>query len=215
MKTYVQYGAGNKFIPGWMSFDASPTLRIQRVPILGRLLRRRLNCHFEDGIIYGDIVKGLPLPNDSADFVFCSHVLEHLTLADFNCALKNTYKLLKPGGIFRVIVPDLQMDIEDYIRGINSEITELQQSASLNFCRDTCLGLEKSREGFQRRLIDAFSGSRHQWMWDSKSLPAALASQGFVDVHPFVKGDSEDEVLLRPESDHQFLRGIAFQCRKP
>ena len=149
------------------------------------------------------------------DIVFCSHVLEHLALADFYRALENTYRVMKHGGVFRVIVPDLRMDIEDYCRAINSNDPELQESASVSFCKNTCLGIEQSRNGFQRRLIEAFRGSGHRWMWDSKSLPTALAKQGFVDIHSFTKGMSEDEVLLRPESEHQFQRGIAFQCRKP
>lgn len=43
-KVYVQYGAGNEAIEGWVSFDASPTLRIQKFPIIGKLLSTKLNC---------------------------------------------------------------------------------------------------------------------------------------------------------------------------
>ena len=45
-KIYVQYGAGNQAVEGWLNFDASPTLRIQKIPIIGRLLRSKLNCVF-------------------------------------------------------------------------------------------------------------------------------------------------------------------------
>jgi hypothetical protein len=41
-KLYVQYGAGNEAVQGWLNFDASPTLRIQKMPLIGRLLRSRL-----------------------------------------------------------------------------------------------------------------------------------------------------------------------------
>jgi predicted SAM-dependent methyltransferase len=100
MKSYVQYGAGNQHVPGWLNFDASPTLRIQKVPLLGRLLKNKLNCIFDDEVQYGDIVKGLPIDEASADYVFCSHILEHLALDDFHTALNNSFRILKRGGVF-------------------------------------------------------------------------------------------------------------------
>jgi len=115
-KLYVQYGAGNEAVKGWLNFDASPTLRIQKIPILGRLLQSRLNCIFDDEIKYGDIVKGLPIHHNSVDGLFCSHVLEHLTRTDFDVALNNSFNYLKSGGEFRVIVPDLQIFIQEYIK---------------------------------------------------------------------------------------------------
>ena len=103
-----------------MSFDASPTLRLQRLPVIGKLIGSRLNCVFDDEIKYGDIVKGLPLPDESVDVVFCSHVLEHLALEDFYTAIENTKRLLKSGGTFRAIVPDLRLDVEDYLKTYSS-----------------------------------------------------------------------------------------------
>ena len=98
IKSYVQYGAGNKAVQGWLNFDSSPTLRIQKLPCIGRLLRSRLNCIFDDNVLYGDIVKGLPIKSNSVDGLFCSHVLEHLSYADFSFALNNSFKYLKRGG---------------------------------------------------------------------------------------------------------------------
>lgn len=96
-KLYVQFGAGNEAIPGWLNFDSSPTLVIQKIPLLGRLLRSKLNCIFDDDVRYGDIVKGLPIRDNSVDGLFCSHVLEHLSYAGFHTALDNSYRYLKRG----------------------------------------------------------------------------------------------------------------------
>ena len=49
-KLYVQFGSGNKAVPGWLSFDSSPTLIIQKIPVLGYLLRPKLNVIFDDDI---------------------------------------------------------------------------------------------------------------------------------------------------------------------
>lgn len=77
-KLYVQFAAGNEAIDGWVNFDSSPKLLIQKVPIIGLLLRKRLNCVFDKEIKCGNIVRGLPLRIESVDGMFCLHVLEYL-----------------------------------------------------------------------------------------------------------------------------------------
>jgi len=221
-KLYIQFGSGTEAVIGWVSFDASPTLAIQKLPILGRLLRPKLNCIFDEEIRYGDIVKGLPISSESVDGLFCSHVLEHLSYSDFNIALRNSFRYLKPGGVFRIIVPDLEWCIKAYLKSKQSSDPMQVVKASIDFMNEngTNLGLNESRLTIRRRLIDAFRGSGHRWMWDYDSLSSALANQGFVDIKRFSQGHSEDEMFLRPERDHQFGNkqdpyGLAIECRKP
>ena len=115
-KLYVQYGCGLSAPKEWQNFDASPTLRLQRLPIFGALLKKQLNVVFPKEVRYGDIVKGLPLKENSCSGIYCSHVLEHLALKDFRTALINTYKILKPGGVFRCLVPDLEITFTEKSR---------------------------------------------------------------------------------------------------
>jgi len=77
MATYVQYGAGYTAGEGWLNFDASPTLRAERVPLLGGLLGSLWGNpqRYPPGIVYGDIVKGLPVADGTVDGLYASHVL--------------------------------------------------------------------------------------------------------------------------------------------
>ncbi len=102
-KLYMQYGCGHSAPKNWLNFDASPTLRIQKITSISKIFKSKLNTIFPENVRYGDIVKGLPLDSDSCDGIYCSHILEHLSLHDFRIALKNTFKILKVGGIFRCI----------------------------------------------------------------------------------------------------------------
>lgn len=114
---YVQYGCGWDAPENWFNFDASPTLRIERIPVVGRRISARLKGNpepFPSNVQYGDIVKGLPLPDGSCAAVYCSHVLEHLSLTDCRKALANTKRLLRPGGTFRFVLPDLLFYIKRY-----------------------------------------------------------------------------------------------------
>lgn len=218
-KLYVQYGSGEQAVPGWLSFDSSITLVIQRMPIIGRLMRSRLNCIFDDEIKYGDIVKGLPIERGSVDGIFCSHVLEHLSHADFSTALHNTYQYLKPNGVFRVIVPDLLFYLEEYQTAISSDDQQSRVEAAYELCRMSNLGVQHSRVSLKRRLMDAFNDNKHLWMWDYESMVDALSKAGFFDIERFEQGVSGDEMFLKPERDYQFRddvsRALALECRKP
>jgi SAM-dependent methyltransferase len=123
MGTYVQYGCGLSSPPGRINFDVSPTLRMQRLPLIGSLFKHGPTI-FPEGVCVGDIVAGLPLPDGSADGVYASHVLEHLSYDDFWVALRNTHRLLKPGGLFRLVVPDLEMRARKYLNQLDDGIVD-------------------------------------------------------------------------------------------
>lgn len=216
---YVQYGSGCVSVPGWLNFDCSPTLLLQRLPILGGLIRPKLNCIFDDEIIYGDIVKGLPIKPESVDALFCSHVLEHLTLDDFNLALRNSFEYLKKGGLFRLIVPDLNWYISQYVSTKSDPLISIErkQLASVDFMLKTYLGETSSRTSIFGRLIQSFGNSRHLMMWDFDSMSYFLKMHGFTDIQKFHQGCGDD-MFCRVESDHQFGecgQHLALQCSKP
>ena len=98
---YVQYGCGFSVGEGWLNFDASPTLRIERIPFFGNKVSAVFSGNrerFPASVRYGDICKGPLVPAGTADGVYASHVLEHLSLSDFRKALANTYKMLADEG---------------------------------------------------------------------------------------------------------------------
>jgi SAM-dependent methyltransferase len=199
MGLYVQYGCGRSCPDGWINFDASPTVRLQQLPGLGRFFRRGIV--FPINVRYGDIVKGLPVPDNSADGVYASHVLEHLSLTDFWLALRNTFRLLKPGGLFRLVVPDLEARARIYLKKLESG--EVEANAWL--MRTAGLGVERrdrSPEGIARSIL---GNSVHLWMWDEKSMAAALRKVGFVDIRRCQFNDSTDIAFRLVEEAGRFF----------
>lgn len=65
---YIQYGCGWHTANGWLNFDASPTLRFEQVPVIGRLYTKNA-ARFPTNARYGDIVKGLPVADRSCNGV--------------------------------------------------------------------------------------------------------------------------------------------------
>jgi predicted SAM-dependent methyltransferase len=210
MKQYVQYGCGLSAPEEWINFDVSPTLRIQKTPILGTIMKSRLNTQFTKNVRYGDIIKGLPVENDSCDGLYCSHVLEHLALEDFRIALLNSYKILKKRGIFRCVVPDLEYAAKKYIQDMENG----DRGASLKFMGDTLLGIEKRPRGLKGMITTFFGNSHHLWMWDSKSLSEELRKAGFQEISICVFNASPDEMFKYVEDKGRFGNAVAIECRK-
>lgn len=65
----------------------------------------------------GDILDGVPLPDGSADAVFAGHVLQMVAWVDLPRFLAEVRRLLAPGGVFRVVVPDISRAVEAWLAG--------------------------------------------------------------------------------------------------
>lgn len=215
MGNYVQYGAGYSTGEGWLNFDASPTLRVQKLPVAGRLLARLSGNPepFPDEVRYGDVVKGLPLAANCVDGLYASHVLEHLPLADMRIALAESLRVLKPGGVFRLIVPDLKSRARAYLDAGDAP------DAAHTFMRSTYLGSEGRGNSLGSRLRAAVGNSMHLWMYDFPAMAAELERAGFVEIRRAAFGDAEDPMFARVETEDRFVTEgiveVAIEARKP
>jgi hypothetical protein len=217
--THVQYGCGSVIGKSWMNFDVSPMLLVDKIPLIGPMLHRVVDggTPFPREVLYGNIAEGPLVPEGTASAVYASHVLEHLSLIDARRALANTFRMLAPGGVFRLIVPDLRSRAELYLEQLRAGDPE----ASSNFMRYSLLGQEERPRGFIRPIRHAFSGSSHLWMWDTVSMSAALASCGFERIRECRFGDAEDPAFAEVEVLSRFVdttlqkAECAMEARKP
>jgi SAM-dependent methyltransferase len=207
---YAQYGCGLCAPDTWLNFDSSPTLRLQKTPVLSVLLRRRLNVVFPDNVKYGDIITGLPLQDNSLDGIYCSHVLEHLSLDDCRAALSNTYRILKPGGIFRCVVPDLEYSARKYLAALEGGDKE---AACVLVETDTGLGLKTRPRNIKGRLALVWGNAKHLWLWDYPSLASELALAGFTRIRRCEFNDGP-EIFKAVEVEGRFRNCLAIECFK-
>jgi hypothetical protein len=216
---YVQYGCGPSAGEGWLNFDSSPTLRIERIPLVGRIASLCFSGNawrFPPSVRYGDICKGLPIADGMARGVYASHVLEHLGLHDLRQALFNTYKLLAPGGTFRLIVPDLHERAKRYVE----EFAKRSPDAAGIFLVTSGLGQEYRPRTLLQHIRQMIGGSKHLWMWDECSMAAELRKANFVGIRRCEYNDSTDPMFSRVEKygrffDEEFgIRECALEARK-
>jgi SAM-dependent methyltransferase len=206
---FVQYGCGLSAPDSWVNFDASPTLRLQKIRYVGALVTRGRTI-FPKSVRYGDVTRGLPIQTGSCDGVYASHVLEHLALDDFYRALDETLRILRVGGRFRLVVPDLLDLAANYVRAFENGDHE----ASHKFMRDAYLGSATRPRSLKGNLIAQAGNHDHLWMWDRLSMAAALSNAGFRNIREARFGDSEELAFALVEDPDRFQNAIAFEAIK-
>lgn len=160
---------------------------------------------YPSNVRYGDVVHGLPVPNSSAQLVYSSHVLEHLSLEDLRKALRNVRRAMKDGGVFRCVLPDLGHLISTYD-------TDDSPAAAVRFMSNTLLG-EAHRDRTIRGLVRRYLGnSRHLWMWDYKGLAAELDAAGFTAIRRATFHDSVHEGFRLVEREDRWTDQLGIEC---
>lgn len=202
----MQFGCGLCAPDVWRNFDASPTLLFEKLPLIGKLYTPNA-ARFPPNVERGNIVKGLPINPDICAGIYASHILEHLALSDFRIAIKNVYTYLRTGGLFRLVVPDLEILARKYINSNDCDAAE-------EFMRTTCLGVEVRPRGFTGALRSLIGNSHHLWMWDFKSLSRELKTVGFVNIRRCSFGDSPDSMFELVEEPSRFVDAVAVECVK-
>ena len=104
---YLNLGCGNRYKPGWINIDFA-----SRSP----------------DVLSHDLKAGIPMPEKSVDVVYHSHVLEHFSRENAEFFLEECYRVLRSSGIIRVVVPDLENIVREYLSvldSINSGSSEL------------------------------------------------------------------------------------------
>ncbi|MDR3058025.1 MAG: methyltransferase domain-containing protein [Prevotella sp.] len=77
-------------------------------------------------VIGHNLLKGIPFDDKTFDLVYHSNVIEHFSKADAPEFINECYRVLKPNGILRVVFPDLEKIVRQYIR----LLAELQNNNS-------------------------------------------------------------------------------------
>lgn len=86
---YLNFGSGLVMPEGWVNFDKVD--------------------HGQP--LVGDILDGLPFDDGQFDHIVANHSLQMIRFDDLGRALAELYRVLKPGGTLRVLVPDAKLAI--------------------------------------------------------------------------------------------------------
>ena len=78
--------------------------------------------HSEDVKAY-NLLNGIPIADNNVDVVYHSHVLEHFSKTDGAQFIKDCFRVLKPKGIIRIAIPDLEMIAREYLKNLELAVS--------------------------------------------------------------------------------------------
>lgn len=210
MPMILNLGCGAKTSPACVNIDRNIHLRIARNPVLFQLAlwtlseqRKRHLRNLKTNILMFDLRKGIPYPDNSADAIYHSHVLEHIdrNLSDgerdnARGFLNECLRVLKPGGVLRVVVPDFELSCRRYIevldRARSGHINGSEVDQAVNLILGQAVRKKAHGSSRQRPLLRLFEnillgdarqrGETHQWEYDEISLELLMRSAGFREA---------------------------------
>jgi len=185
----LNLGCGGKTPEGWINVDYAWGAKIAKVPLINKFGLTKLK--WDEKILIHDLQKRFPWKTESIDVVYTSHTLEHFTREDGLRFLNECYRVLKKGGIIRIIVPDLKALILEYING----------KIRADFFVENLLVLYPKSESFIRKLLMPFVYFPHKCMYDTQTLISILESVGFN----YVKEKSAFDSLITDIKDIELL----------
>lgn len=109
---YLNLGCGSKFHENWVNVDMTSN---------------------SNDVIKANLLKGIPFPDDTFEVVYHSQVLEHIPKEDARGFISECYRVLKPGGIIRIVVPDLENIIDEYRRLLSENLENPTPESEANY----------------------------------------------------------------------------------
>jgi predicted SAM-dependent methyltransferase len=187
----INIGCGQTPTKGWRNYDNSLSLRLARIPILPSILCKLNiieNSQYQfirfaraNQIEYVDGRKRLPIPDASVEVLYSSHMLEHLDRNEAARFLKEAVRVLRPGGIIRIAVPDLKKLVVQYCESGDAD----------TFIEATYLCVSRPRSFAQRLRLLLVGARHHQWMYDGNSLCRLLMAHGFLRAEVLPAGQTK------------------------
>jgi len=201
----LNLGCGSKTCqsPDVLNIDWSVSLIIKKNFFLRILLSKLLTKERQNNlkklsqnIIVHDLQKGLPYADNSIDAVYHSHLLEHIDRTEVKVFLMEIFRVLKPNGVQRIVVPDLyflcKSYVENYEKCINQNKLIKKHDNYVAAILEQAVRKEASGSSKQNKILRKIEnlilgdarkrGETHQWMYDSVNLKSILNEVGFKNI---------------------------------
>jgi predicted O-linked N-acetylglucosamine transferase (SPINDLY family)/predicted SAM-dependent methyltransferase/GT2 family glycosyltransferase len=169
----LHIGCGHNIFPGWVNID--------------------IEANSPGVDLICDIRNKLPFNDGSCSLIYNEHVLEHLTAEEGVFFLKECRRVLQPGGILRVAMPDLK-DVVDNYNSENFRDPEWLQWPEYQFIQTRAEAINIS-----------FRWWEHKWLYDLEELNRRLSEAGYVDTKAMKWGESSIPELKARETRGESL----------
>jgi len=171
----LNLGSGGKGLPGWINIE------LMRAP---------------DTTLCLDIRKPLPFADASVGRIMAEHVVEHLDYRqDIPRVFKDWHRILQPGGVVRISVPDGKRFVQAYLSGDNAAWLKLDWDLT---------SMPADIDSPMHILNWLFhQDGEHLFGYDFETMALALHKAGFEIVEEASFRRSRDPLLEFDQAHHE------------
>ncbi len=148
----LNVGCGTDYKEGWVNVDNNSDNNITKLDL------------------NHDLRNPLPYKDNTVDFIFNEHFFEHLTVEEGQMAMKEFMRVLKPGGVMRIAMPDLEDTVEAYYNPKWKE-RDVMRKFDLEFVQTRAEMINMN-----------FHWWGHKWLYDWEELERRLREAGYTKI---------------------------------
>ena len=155
-----------------------------------------------------DLTNGIPASDNSLEVVYHSHMLEHLTNNEGIEFLRECNRVLQPGAIMRLLVPDLESFSKKYVEGDDFFFDAYRKEA-----------LDNDSNLYQTRgaiFMGMLHNHGHMMGYDFETLQYVLKQTGFTNVKKTMFQESQltDIQEIEPYAPLRAAESLCIECIK-
>ena len=198
----INLGSGFVGLRDWINYDNSIVARISKhkwllniLVNLGFLPKKFAEVKWPP-ITTQDCRKNIPLKDNSVDFVYTSHFLEHLYRFETIRVIKECFRVMKSGATIRIALPDMDKIIKLYLNrdkkfGFDAHDNKIAYTpADILSSHFYAYEWNQSKKpGLITRLQELFL-RRHKWMYTAESMINLLKHIGFKNIKDAVGAEN-------------------------
>jgi predicted SAM-dependent methyltransferase len=178
-KPKLHIGGGWRLLDGWLNTD------IELIPNVMRM----------------DATEPFPFAENTFQYVYTEHMIEHVPYQQGSRMLQECHRVMRDGGVIRVITPNLAAILGLY----KDELWPDQEEYLQWFCRTF---VQEGRLDAVYAINAMFRNWGHQFLYDERTLSDSMCAAGFRAVQRSALGKSPHLELQNMENEQRYPKGL-------
>ncbi len=153
----LHLGSGPNIVSGWLNAD-------------------KFNSHAD---IYLDVYQRLPFADSCFEAIYAEHLFEHVKIEKVQHLLSEALRILRPNGVFRISVPDLELFARKYVeRDHEFFVPYLEKFEARRAAGNPKYWIVRTSGAVFMSLANR-RFFHHRWMYDFETIEACACAVGF------------------------------------